>query len=67
MLDKYGQATRHRQELDRLPQADCDKVLAFIRLLQEARADAAVGALAAESALKKDWLEPEEDAAWANL
>ena len=55
------------RELDRLPETEHDRVLAFIRLLQETRADAAVAALAAESALRKDWLAPDEDAAWAHL
>jgi hypothetical protein len=31
------------------------------------RSDAAIPMLAAESSLAKDWLTPEEDAAWANL
>jgi hypothetical protein len=35
--------------------------------LQEDQAEAAAPAVAAESALAKDWLSPEEDAAWANL
>ena len=55
------------RELDRLPEQDLDRLMAFLRLLKEARADAALPMLAAESALAKDWLTPEEDAAWANL
>jgi len=54
-------------ELDRLAEQDLDALLAFLRSLKEAHADAAVPTLAAESALAKDWLTPEEDAAWANL
>jgi len=54
-------------ELDRLPEQDLDALLAFVRSLQEVHADAAVPTMAAESALAKDWLTPEEDAAWANL
>jgi hypothetical protein len=50
------------RELDRLPERD----LAFLRSLREARIQTAV-LLAAESALGKDWLTPDEDAAWANL
>jgi hypothetical protein len=41
--------------------------MAFLSTLKEAHADAALPMLAAESALAKDWLTPEEDAAWANL
>jgi hypothetical protein len=55
------------QELDRLPERDLDKLLAFLRVLNEDKADAAVPMLAAETALAKDWLSPEEDSAWADL
>jgi hypothetical protein len=54
-------------ELDRMPEQDLDKLLAFLQSLKEAHAETAVPALAAESSLGKDWLAPEEDAAWANL
>lgn len=54
-------------ELDRLPEQDLDRLLAFVRSFKEGHADAAMPALAAESALARDWLTPEEDAAWANL
>jgi len=55
------------RELDRLPEQDLDRLMAFLSTLKEAHADAALPMLAAESALAKDWLTPEEDAAWANL
>ncbi len=55
------------RELDRLPERDLDKLLAFLRSLQKSHAGTCVSTLAAESALAKDWLTPEEDAAWANL
>jgi len=54
-------------ELERLPEQDLGKLLAFLRSLKEAHAENDVSTLAAESALAKDWLTPEEDAAWANL
>ena len=54
-------------ELDRLPEQDLDKLLAFVQLLKEAHTDAVIPALAAESVLAQDWLTPEEDAAWADL
>jgi hypothetical protein len=54
-------------ELDRIPEQDLDKLLAFLRWLKEAHAETRVPALAAESSLAKDWLTPEEDAAWASL
>jgi hypothetical protein len=50
-----------------MPEQDLDKLLAFLRWLKEVHAEAALPALAAESSLAKDWLTPEEDAAWANL
>jgi hypothetical protein len=55
------------QELQRLPEQDLDRLLAFLLSLKEAHAETAVPMLAAESALAKEWLDPEEDAAWANL
>jgi hypothetical protein len=55
------------RELDRLPEQDLDKLLAFVRSLKEAHTETAIPTLAAESALAKDWLAPEEDAAWVNL
>jgi hypothetical protein len=54
-------------EMDRLTDKDIDKLLAFVRLLAEAHYDRMLPALAAESALAKDWLAAEEDAAWSNL
>lgn len=55
------------RELEQLPEQDLEKVLTFLQSLKEAHAETAVPTLAAESALAKDWLTPEEDAAWANL
>lgn len=55
------------QELDHLPEQDLDRLLAFLHSLKEAHVEADVPMLGAESALVKDWLTPEEDAAWANL
>ncbi len=54
-------------ELKRLTDQDLDRLLAFVRSLAEAHAEAAVPGLAAESSLAKDWLTPEEDVAWASL
>ena len=52
------------KELDHLPDQDLDKMLVFLRSLRD---DDFVATLGAESALAKDWLTPEEDAAWAHL
>lgn len=51
------------RELERLPEQDPGRLPAFLRSLN----GALIPALAAESALAKDWLTPEEDAAWASL
>jgi hypothetical protein len=51
------------RELDSLPETELDRLLVFIRFLQRARVDSTIRATAAESALGKDWLTPEEDAA----
>ena len=55
------------RELDHLPENYLDMLLAFMRSLKETHAESAMPTLAAESSLAKDWLTPEEDAAWANL
>ncbi|HOK45665.1 MAG TPA: hypothetical protein PLA43_13020 [Bryobacteraceae bacterium] len=55
------------EQLSRLSEADLDRLLAFLRSLTEERAESSIPVVAAESALAKDWLSPEEDAAWASL
>ena len=40
---------------------------ATLRSLKGIHSETAMPTLAAESSLAKDWLTPEEDAAWANL
>ena len=54
-------------ELERLPEQDLDRLLAFLHSLTQAHSEAAIPTVAAESSLAKDWLTPEEDAAWASL
>jgi hypothetical protein len=55
------------RELDEMPEQDVDKLLVFLRVLKEVHTEAAMPLLAAETSLAKDWLTPEEDAAWASL
>ncbi|MGO4885103.1 MAG: DUF2281 domain-containing protein [Bryobacteraceae bacterium] len=50
-----------------MPEKDLDALLAFIHTLKSRNAEDAAPALLAESALAKDWLSPEEEAALANL
>ena len=66
---KVAMSKRERivRELDRLPERDLDRLLALLSALREAHNSASLPALAAESSLAKDWLTPEEDAAWASL
>ena len=54
-------------QLDRLPEQNLDRLVTFLQSLSEAHAEESMPRLAAESLLAKDWLTPEEDAAWANL
>jgi hypothetical protein len=54
------------KELDHLPQRELDQLLTYLNELK-AHADSASLLLAAESSLRKDWLSPDEDAAWASL
>ena len=54
-------------QLEQVREEDLDKLLAFLQSLKGAHADIGVSTFAAESALAKDWLTPEEDEAWAGL
>jgi hypothetical protein len=55
-------------EIEQTPEPLLDEVLDYLRFLKtklaQQRLDTAV---ASESALKKDWLRPEEDKAWQSL
>ena len=55
-------------EIEQVPESVLDEVLDFVHFLKtriiKERFDTAI---ASESSLKKDWLEPEEDEAWQNL
>lgn len=55
------------KELGRFSEQDLDRLLAFLRTIEEGHAEAALPAMAAQSWLAKDWLSPEEDEAWASL
>jgi hypothetical protein len=55
------------RESDHIPEQDLDKRLEFLRSLKDVHAETAMPTRAAESSLAKDWLTPEEDAAWTNL
>ena len=55
------------EELNRLPEQDLERVLGLLRAMKESQIEDALSTLGAESALSRDWLTPEEDAAWANL
>jgi len=58
------------QEIETLPPLKRQEVYNFIRFLQIKEAAArGIGeiTLASEAVLARDWLSPEEDAAWAHL
>ena len=55
------------RELESVPEEEFEALLHFIYSLKSRNADAAAPALLAESSLMKDWLSPEEEAAWADL
>jgi hypothetical protein len=55
------------RELENVPENDLDALLGFIHSLKSRSAEDAAPALLAESSLSKDWLSPEEEAAWADL
>ncbi len=54
-------------EIGLLQEPDLDRLLALNRTLSAEHLDRSLPLLAAESALAKDWLTPEEDEAWARL
>jgi len=57
-----------QHELANLPEALQREVYDFARFLRLKRSEEEFnGLLFSESALSRDWLTPEEDAAWANL
>jgi hypothetical protein len=68
---KAGNQMRKKEmivrELETVPEEEFDAVLHFIRSAKSGNADHAAPALLAESSLARDWLSPEEEAAWADL
>ncbi len=56
------------KELHQVPRQHYHEILDFIRAKKKKTGKNVTDtALASESSLKKDWLRPEEDEAWANL
>lgn len=55
------------KEVENLPEALQREVYDFVRSLREKSDNGFDGLLLSQSALRKDWDTPEEDAAWANL
>lgn len=57
-----------QQELENMNDPLLAEVLDFVRFLKSKHADERFeAALLSESALRRDWLLPEEDEAWRNL
>lgn len=54
------------QELNSATEAELDVLLRFLRALKASHNESSTAVLA-ESALAKDWLTPQEEAAWADL
>lgn len=55
------------RELERIPDAALDDVLNYVLSLTRSWSEGMETAIASESALRKIWLTPEEDEAWADL
>jgi hypothetical protein len=55
------------QQLETVPEENLDALLGFIHSLKSGIAEDAAPAILAESSLRKDWLSPEEESAWADL
>jgi len=54
-------------ELEGVPEKDFDALISFIQFLKSRNVEDSLPTLLAESSLRKDWLSPEEEAAWADL
>jgi hypothetical protein len=55
-------------EIEQAPEPILEEMLEYVHFLKEKMARQQMEtALASESSLGKDWLKPEEDAAWQNL
>jgi hypothetical protein len=55
-------------EINRIPKSLLNEVLDFIYFLEaKSKSKERETAILSETSLKKDWLKPEEDKAWANL
>ncbi|WP_414622366.1 DUF2281 domain-containing protein [Calothrix sp. CCY 0018] len=56
------------QEIEKVPEPLLQQVLDFIQFLQNKRQQEKLEiTLLSESSLQKDWLKPEEEAAWQDL
>lgn len=65
MMDRKEMLIR---ELEDLPEVSLQEVLDFVKFLKvKASRELLETALLSESALRKDWLRPEEDEAWQSL
>jgi hypothetical protein len=54
-------------ELNAISEEDLDALLSFLRSLKARHVGHASPVLLAESSLAKDWLTPQEEAAWEDL
>lgn len=66
---EHATIERIDEQLRQLPQEQLASVLDFVSYLTARRRQASISEtlLMAETALRKDWDRPEEDAAWADL
>jgi hypothetical protein len=56
------------KEIEHVPEPVLEEVLDFVRFLKRKHVQEKLETtLLSESSLKKDWMNPEEDDAWANL
>jgi len=56
------------KEIENVPEPYLVEILDFIRFLEAKTSEQKMElAIASETSLKKDWLRPEEDAAWRDL
>ena len=56
------------KEIEQVPESFLGEILDFIRFLKEKNnTDQLETMIASESALKNDWMRPEEDEAWRDL
>jgi hypothetical protein len=56
------------QEIEEIPDEKLQEIIDFVRFIKSRQQEEEIGVtLVSEPSLAKDWMKPEEDAAWSDL